>query len=131
MIDPEFEKRLLNWGARAKHQSQAPGKSPMVGVMEAVRLQKGNPDGFQLAPSRGQIFDNHDADILDRAYSSPTLPDIVKRIVRLKYCHPLGADDTFVAWRCRIPTRSFPRHLEAAVAIFQEAVEALDKTART
>lgn len=131
MIDPEFEKRLLNWGARAKHQSQAPGRSPMVGVMEAVRLQKGNPDGFQLAPSRGPRFDDKDADRLDQAYSSPKLSEIVKRIVRLKYCHPEGDDDMFVAKRCRIPYRSFPRRFEAAVAIFQEAVEALDKAART
>ena len=131
MIDPEFEKRLLNWGARAKHQSQAPGKSSMFGVMEAVRSQKGNPEGFRLAPSRGPKFDDNDADLLDQAYASPKLSASVKRIVRLKYCHPLGVDDSFVAWRCRIPIRSFYRRLEAAVEIFQEAVESLDKMPRT
>lgn len=136
MIDPIFERRVIQW-ARANRDNKCHTKGATEVFCESLAYLYGeaepmldeNGEEIPIAPKEKRpermTIDRADVDLLDRAYRDRRLADLAKQIIRLRYIQGLSA--IAIESRLHMPRKSFKANLEIAMKAFQIVVESTER----
>ena len=139
MIDPIFERRVIQW-AVANREGKQHRKGATEVFCESLAYLYGeaepmldeNGEEIPIAPREKRheriAIDHADVALLDRAYRDRRLADFPKQIIRLRYTQGLSA--IAIEARLHMPRRSFKTNLEIALKAFQMVVESVERACR-
>ena len=124
MITKEDEQRLENW-ARANRECFKVTKGATAVFCDSLKYQYGLPENFQGGASRIRTFDIQDANRIDEAYRSESLPMIHKQILRMYFISRVIP--TIIEKRLSLGYKTFWRHKERAIESIMKIVNDNEK----